>query len=121
MTYTRNKDSPMIEQSTVSQPQLARAHNGTLVAPLLYLSSAGAGWEGLVAQAFHEPMELEGWISPAMPDISLILFAGGAMRMAQRRPDSQWQAVDIRHGDLILRSGTRTSYEVRWKSLTAAP
>ncbi len=61
----------MAEQVAVPQQ---KAPTGTPAAPLLYLSSADVGWDGLVAQAFHEPMELEGWMTPALPDISLILF-----------------------------------------------
>src|SRR5258708_24944345 len=69
----------------------SRALKDTPASPLLYLSSSEAGWEGLAAQAFHEPMELEGWMTTAMPDISLILFAGGAMRMEQRHANGPWR------------------------------
>src|SRR4051812_10460109 len=101
------------------QTVLADARNDTLVAPQLYLSSANAGWEGVEAQAFHEPPELEGWMTPPMSDISLILFTGGAMRLAQRPTNGAWKARDIRHGDLVLRSGAGIAYEVRWKNLVA--
>ncbi len=111
----------MNEQLAVSQQVSTRTLEDKPVSPLLYLSSSQAGWEGLVAQAFHEPMELEGWISPAMSDISLILFTGGAMRMAQRRANGPWKALYVRSGDLILRPGTGTFYEVRWKSLSSVP
>ena len=111
----------MTEQLVASQAQSGSVRNGKLAAPLLYLSSVEAGWEGLVAQAYHEPIELESWISPATPDISLILFSGGAMRLAQRHPNGPWRALDIYQGDLILRSPARTSYEVRWKSHSASP
>jgi AraC-like DNA-binding protein/transcriptional regulator with XRE-family HTH domain len=89
--------------------------------PLLYLSSEEAGWEGLVAQAFHEPMELEGWMTTAMPDIALILFAGGAMRIEQRHANGPWKVFYLRQGDLILRPGVGTSYEMRWKGLSSVP
>jgi AraC family transcriptional regulator len=98
-----------------------RALQEDLAAPLLYLSSAEAGWEGLVAEAFHEPKELEGWISPAMPDISLVLFAGGAMHIERRQAGGSWRGADIHHGELTLNAGGGPSYEVRWKSLTPAP
>ncbi len=108
----------MAEQAAVPQ-QIAP--NGKAASPLLYLSSADAGWDGLVAQAFHEPMELEGWMTPALPDISLILFTGGAMRMEQRRAPGPWEALYMHQGDLILRPGAGTPYEVRWKGLSSAP
>jgi AraC family transcriptional regulator len=84
-------------------------------------SSAEAGWEGLLAQAFHEPIELEGWITPATSDISLIVFMGGAMHLAQRHAHDPWKELCIRSGDLILRSGAGRSYELRWKSLSSTP
>jgi len=111
----------MTEQVTVSQLISPRALKDQPVSPLLYLSSENAGWRGLVAQAFREPMELEGWISPAMSDISLILFAGGSMRMEQRHTNGRWREVYMHQGNLLLRPGTGMSYEVRWQSLAAAP
>ncbi|SRR6266571_2084962 len=109
----------MTEPVVVSQPISQSAPGGTLTTPLLYLSSEEAGWEDLVAQAFHEPMEFEGWMTRATPDISLILFTGGAMRLEQRHANGPWQALSLHQGDLILRPGT--SYEVRWKSLSSTP
>src|SRR6266702_7307473 len=109
----------MPEQLTASQQTAQRALQSELTTPLLYLSSEEAGWEDLVAQAFHEPMEFEGWMTRATPDISLILFTGGAMRLEQRHANGPWQALSLHQGDLILRPGT--SYEVRWKSVSSTP
>jgi len=105
-----------ISQQTSSSPLIEQ-----LASPRLYLSSEQAGWEGLFAQAFYEPRELEGWIAPAIPDISLILFTGGAMRMEWRHANGSWKALSLRQGDMILRPGMSTPYEVRWKSLSSLP
>jgi AraC family transcriptional regulator len=107
------------EPVVVSRQTSQRVLGGTLTTPLLYLSSEEAGWEDLVVQAFHEPMELEGWMRPATSDIALILFTGGAMHLEQRHPNGPWKALSLHQGDLILRSGT--PYEVRWKSLSSLP
>jgi AraC family transcriptional regulator len=89
--------------------------------PLLYLSSLEAGWKGLVAQAFYEPKEMEGWITPISSDLSLILFAGGAMQMEQRPLAGSWKTRYVRQGDMILRPGDNVEpYEVRWKGLSSA-
>jgi len=109
----------MIEPVVVSQQISTSALGGTLTSPLLYLSSEEAGWEDLVVQAFHEPRELEGWMRPATPYISLILFTGGTMRLEQRHMHGPWKARYLHQGDLILRPGT--PYEVRWKSLSSVP
>src|SRR6266571_1982128 len=93
----------MPEQLTASQQTAQRALQSELTTPLLYLSSEEAGWEDLVAQAFHEPREFEGWMTPAIPDISLILFTGGAMRLEQRHVNGPWKAFYLHQGDLILR------------------
>jgi AraC family transcriptional regulator len=111
----------MSERNAVSQQLPTGVLAETSVAPILYLSSVEAGWEGLVAQAFHEPSELEGWIGSAPSDISLILFSGGGMRLAERHDHGSWNEACIRHGDLILQSGAARSYEVRWQSLSAMP
>lgn len=111
----------MSKQVAVSQ-QISRGPlKNPPTSPLLYLSSAEAGWEGLLAQVFHEPMKLEGHMTSAISDITLILLAGGAMRMEYRHAHGSWKVLYIRQGDLILRPGTGASYEVRWQALSSAP
>ncbi len=92
-----------------------------LAAPRPFLSSTEAGWEGLVAQAFHEPRELEGWMVPASPDLSLVLFTGGAMHLERRQAHDSWEGRDIQPGELILNWGTGPSYELRWWSRSTIP
>lgn len=111
----------MTEQLAVSRRPSKRSPEDELTAPLLYLSSAGAGWEGLVAEAFYEPVQLEGWMTPVRADISLVLFRGGAMRIEQRSPNGAWKAYSAREGNLSLRSGVGTAYEVRWKGTSSVP
>jgi AraC family transcriptional regulator len=106
---------PLVDSEQISQ----RGLSGTLTPPGLYLSSEGAGWQDLVVQAFHEPMELEYWMTPATPTITLILFAGGPMCLEQRHLHDPWKTLSIHQGDLILRPGT--SYEVRWKRGSSVP
>ncbi|HEX6479249.1 MAG TPA: AraC family transcriptional regulator [Ktedonobacteraceae bacterium] len=111
----------MAEQLAASQQTTQRVRQSELTSPLLYLSSEGAGWEGLVAQAFHEPMELEGWMTPVVPDISLILFTGGVMHLERRHMNGSWKARYLRQGDMNLRSGVDMNYEVRWKAVSSVP
>ena len=109
------------EPLAVSQPPAMNALNNTPPAPLLSLSSLQAGWEGLLAQAFHEPMEMESWRTPALSDISLVLFAGGVMRLEQRHPNGPWKTCYLHSGDLMLRPVTNASSELRWKVLSGEP
>jgi AraC family transcriptional regulator len=94
-----------------------------IATPQLYLSSAAAGWDGLVAQAFHEPPALEGWQATPDPDVTLVLFRGGAMHIEQRRAEgrSPWRGQTMHQGDMLLTQGGGESYEVRWHSLSADP
>ena len=62
-------------------------------APVRYLSSSDAAWEGLFVQAFHEPIQFEGWVTtPRATFRSCYLPAGlcawgGGTRMGPgRRP-----------------------------------
>lgn len=100
----------MREQTTSAQTKLT--------APLLYLSSTDAGWEGVTAQAFHEPLVLDEWLATPGQDVSLVLFRGGSMQIARRYQQSAWQTADIHHGELILQGGTSQPYEVRWQGLS---
>jgi AraC family transcriptional regulator len=116
----------MKEPSAISQQPPTRAFTDQLTSPFLYLSSTEAGWEGLVAQAFYEPLEYEPMeradlVTPAPRDISLILFTGGTMSMALHYPDGPWQEQHLRHEDLILNADEGTPYEVRWKILSSVP
>ncbi|GCE07272.1 AraC family transcriptional regulator [Dictyobacter aurantiacus] len=92
-----------------------------LTAPLLYLSSEEAGWQGLVARAFHEPTQLEGWMAQDIPDISLVLFSGGTMHIEQRPINGPWKSQYIHQGELILQPATDIAHEIRWQGLVGAP
>jgi AraC family transcriptional regulator len=107
----------MSEKFVVS-PQEAQHE---LEVPVLFLSSEKIGWEGLIARAYHEPRELEGWIAVSEPDISLIMFAGGPMLMGQRHLNGNWRETRMGQGDLALRPGGGAAYEMRWKGLSDEP
>jgi AraC family transcriptional regulator len=112
----------MREQPSFSPQQMAqRPYIDEPAYPILYLSSAEAGWEGLVAEAFHEPRELESWMAPTIPGVSLMLFTGGTMRMEIRHTNGPWKVVYMRQGDLSLRPGDQPPFELRWTSLSPAP
>lgn len=111
----------MIEQLTTSQQTAMRASHRELTTPMLFLSSEGAGWEDLVVRAYHEPMEIEGWVEPVIADIALFLFTGGAMLMEHRHVNGSWKGSPIRQGDLILKPGGGVTNELRWRSLSSEP
>jgi AraC family transcriptional regulator len=89
--------------------------------PQRYLSSIETAWEDLRVEAFHEPPEFDGWITSHDPDVSLILFAGGTLRFAQRPINGTWNTVDIADGQLLFQLGNHPTREIRWKSLLAIP
>src|SRR5688500_3385906 len=82
-----------------------------LTAPLLFLSSEDAGWEDIVIRAYHEPMELEGWIESDLPDTTLVLLTRGSMLIEQRRRDGTWKGQSWRQGDFSLKPGNTISNE----------
>jgi AraC family transcriptional regulator len=85
--------------------------------PRLFLSSAGAGWKGLEAFAYVEPNELEGWMTPVLPAVSLVLYRGGGMRIEARHAHGSWSAVSVYEGDVSVRAGWGTPSELRWKRI----
>ncbi|GER91352.1 hypothetical protein KDW_55140 [Dictyobacter vulcani] len=93
----------------------------TLRVPQRYLSSVDVGWEGLVAEAFHEPVELEGWMVSGPPDVSLVLFSGGTMRMEQRPLHGAWETLYMRSNDMLLTAGRDAAHEVRWQGISDLP
>lgn len=99
-------------------PSPLPSHVDRISAPLLYLSSASAGWEGLEAAAFLEPRELECWRATTVPVITLVLFRGGSMRIESRHLDGPWMAGAVHDGDLSLRAGWGAPAEMRWKSIS---
>src|SRR6266567_3518429 len=110
----------MTKQLALSQHPAMSVLNDTPAAPLLYLSSAGASWEGLEAEALHEPNKLEDWIAPERSTLSLMLFLGGAMRVEQRQAHGPWKTFSLHHGDLVLRP-VGVPLELRKKSLSHTP
>ena len=112
----------MIEDRMVSQQIMARkAIHNRLVAPLLFLSSEDVGWEGLLVRAYHEPMELEGWVSPVVPEIGLILLTSGKMLIEQPRANGSGRSLLLNEGDLMLQPANNVFPEVGWRSLSAEP
>lgn len=111
----------MTEQLSISQNTTVNTLEGGPVSPVLYLSSEEVGWEGLVVQAFHEPLEYESGIVPAAPVTSLALITSGAMRIGLRGIHSPWRELDVRQGDLILNPGGSEANEVRWSSISSEP
>jgi AraC family transcriptional regulator len=93
----------------------------TLAAPLCYLSSADAGWEGLEAEAFLEPHELEGWLTPVLPAVSLVFFRGGSMRVETRYANGPWSSASMHTGSASVRSAWGPPKEVRWRATTPTP
>lgn len=100
----------------------ARSLADTLDAPLLYLSSSQAGWEGLVAEAFLEPTQLHGWRDKPTPNLTLTLFAGGPLHIDAQYKDGPRATVILHDGEFNLKPGMVTPYdEVGWKSLSWMP
>ncbi len=99
----------------------SRSLADSLDAPLLCLSSKQAGWEGLVAEAFLEPSQLRGWKSPTTPDTTLMLFAGGALRVDRRYEGGARTRLVMHEGDLVLRPDVVAPYAVSWRSLSSIP
>ena len=108
-------DSPIAQQAEPAMPAKP------LASPLLYLSSQGAGWEGLGASAFYEPAEIEDWTVSGIPDTTLMLLAGGAMYMEWRQGHGSWKGGIVHTQDLILTPGSNESRKVRWKGLSCMP
>jgi AraC family transcriptional regulator len=92
-----------------------------LAVPRLSLSSTKLGWEGLTAQVFNEPREMESWPVPTASHVTLLLFTGGAIHLEQRQAHASWKGGDIHHGEMVLSWGASSAYEVRWWSLSAFP
>ncbi|MFN8376556.1 MAG: hypothetical protein U0694_27260, partial [Anaerolineae bacterium] len=92
-----------------------------LTEPLVFLSSEGLGWQGLRVEAFDEPMELDGWVDPVIPDVKLMLLTRGTMLIEQRRWDGSWKALPFRQGDFSLRPAGGVTSELRWRALSPEP
>ncbi len=111
----------MTEQLAASQHISLDVLKNELNTPTLFLSSEGTDWEDLVVRAYYEPMRIEGWLDPVVPDVALVLLTHGTMLMEQRRMQSSWRAQSIRQGDLFLKPGGSVANELSWRSLSSEP
>ena len=114
----------MTKASFLAHPlasQEVNRRHGALTLPLRYLSSADASWEGLDAEAFLEPNELEGWLTPVIPAVSLVFFRGGSMRIEARYANGPWSSTLMHGGSASLRAAWGPPKEVRWRNASASP
>jgi len=111
----------MTEGIAYSQQVVSKQFADTLDTPFLYLSSRQTGWEDLVAEAYVEPTQMQGWKPPASPNITLILFAGGPLRLDQRYGNGPRTTLVVHDGELVLRQSMVDPYEVGWKGLSSTP
>jgi AraC family transcriptional regulator len=89
---------------------------------LPYLTSAEVGWDGLLAQAYREPPEVEQYIVPGRTDIALTFLTGGQyVEMREAHTQSSWEGIILRPGDFILGTGTDVPYETRWRNTSPEP
>lgn len=109
-----------MEHQIVSQQLTPTSLTYQVATPQVYLSSRGAGWEGLEALAYLEPRELEDWITPFIPAVAVVLFRGSGMRIEARHANGPWSANSVYDGDLSLRVGWGAPAEMRWKTLSDA-
>lgn len=100
---------------------MSRDNHNPLTSPFLSLSSANAGWEGLLVQAFSKPAQVDYWTTTRTPDFSLILFTGGVTQLEQRQTNSPWKKLYLHQGDLTLKPGGCPPSELRWKVLHGPP
>lgn len=110
----------MAEQLEGSQYTSPNALKGELAVPQLFLSSEGAGWDDLAVYAYHEPMQIEDWVDPVVPDTVLVLLTHGAMLM-ERHTHGSWNAFPVRQEGLFLKPSGSVAGELRWKSLSHEP
>ena len=89
--------------------------NSNLLTPQLFLSSENANWEDILLLAYDEPMEMDGWIDPVVPDIALMLMLRGTMLLETSK------VYTAREGDWFLRPAGSVGGEIRWQSLSPEP
>jgi AraC family transcriptional regulator len=87
----------------------------------LYRSGAEVGWDGLCADAYRVPREVESDQATAAPDLTLLVYRGGPMHVERRQAQGSWRGGDMYQGDLVLSWGPSPAYEGRAWSLSTLP
>jgi len=106
------------EKSNITQSGSRQARRDEPTVPTVFRSSEGRDWGGLVVRATDEPLNLEGWSDPVVPDTSVLLVMSGAIYM---EPHGLWKGQSIHQGDLFLKPGGSGPYELNWRSLSPEP
>ncbi len=109
------------EQATSPEKAEVGSFTDRLSAPLLYLSSEQAGWEDLVANAFFEPTQIQGWRSETTSGVTLMLLAGGPLHVDRHYEDGHTTTDVMREGDLVLRPDVVGPYHVSSYTLSSIP
>jgi AraC family transcriptional regulator len=108
----------MSEKFNIARSVSMQARREEPAVPTVFRSSEGRDWGGLVVQATDEPLNLEDWLDPVMPDTSLVLVLRGAMYMG---PQGRWKGQPIHLGDLFLKPGGSGPYVLSWRGLSSEP
>ncbi|MCI0714320.1 MAG: AraC family transcriptional regulator [Chloroflexi bacterium] len=106
---------------TTSQRIALRAIQRKLTEPLCFLSSEELGWQDVLVNVFHEPLELSGWVGPVVPEVALVLMARGSMLLEYKSDDGRWKGRTYRPGHLFLKPAGRETSELRWHSISNEP
>lgn len=106
---------------TPSQRTALQAIQRKLTEPLCFLSSEEFGWQDVLVNVFHEPLELSGWVGPAVPEVTLVLMARGSMLLEYKARDGRWKGRTYRPGHLFLKPAGSETSEIRWHSISGEP
>lgn len=111
----------MIECATVRSATNKPIVSEELTSRLQVLSSSALGWRDIEAQAYLEPMQLEGWVEPVVPDVTVMLLVRGTMRLEHQHAISTCSGFQLQPGDLLLKPANSVAPALRWRSLSAEP
>ena len=106
---------------TPSQRTALRAIQQDLSEPLCFLSSEEVGWQDVLVNVYHEPLELSGWVGPVVPEVTLVLMARGSMLLEYKTGDGRWKGRTYHPGHLFLRPAGSATSEIRWHSISDEP
>jgi AraC family transcriptional regulator len=81
--------------------------------------SATLKWPGLFARRCRFPRVVDGYLVPATAEPLITCTLNGSAEFQERDIDGAWLARQVRRGDIFV-TGSKTPYELRWRSSLGA-
>jgi AraC family transcriptional regulator len=110
----------LAEQIIIHSQQYEDTSRQLLTTPQLIYSSQPLGWQGIEVRRYNEPNQMESWIEPITPSITLKTLINGSGYLNEKN-SPLCKGIPIQQGALFLIPAYSPTPELSWQSSSKMP